>query len=232
MENKKGVGISLGMIKWVALIAMTLDHIGFFFSELCLSQTFREIGRISFPMFSFLIAYHLGQGVPAIKYLIRIGIFCGLSMIVLFGMVGYETYFYQLNVLGTLWFGILGIYSSRKMAEFPWTSLKPYIFLIVFILVALGSNYFGYEIVGFLYMLSFYYALQNQTILPVVFLLILVPFLEGFLLISSLVALITTIILYIVPVCKNQGIRLKWYWFYAYFPIHLGVLYGIKYLLG
>ncbi len=230
MINK---GISLGMIKWVALVAMTLDHIGFFFPELGCSAVLRHIGRIAFPMFSFLIAYHLISGVPARKYLIRIGLFWFLTLLVMGMMTGYESYFRQMNVLGTLWFGVLGIcigHQSDLLKGYPIGS----VFLkgIILALALIGSGYVGYNVFGFGYMIAFYEALKRKTVLPLAFLLALTPYLESFRTIDSLIAALATTVLYIIPVRINHGWRLKWYWFYGYFPVHLGILYGIRCWLG
>lgn len=220
------------MIKWLALMAMTLDHVGFFFPDCLVSSYFREIGRIAFPMFSFLIAYHLGQGVSVSKYLMRIGIFWVLSMFVFKGMFGYESYFWQLNVLGTLWFGVLGIYVSQMMLETPLSSIKSKMFQIFFLVVWIVSNYFGYEAAGFLYIVIFYYTLKKQNLLLIALLLALTPFLEAFYPLSTMIAAIATIVLLVIPVRVNYGYRLKWYWFYAYFPFHFAVLYIAKQWIG
>jgi hypothetical protein len=220
------------MIKWLALMTMTLDHVGFFFPDCLVSSYFREIGRIAFPMFSFLIAYHLGQGVSVSKYLMRIGIFWVLSMFIFKGMFGYESYFWQLNVLGTLWFGILGIYVSQMMMETPLSSIKSKMFQIFFLIVWSISNYFGYEAAGFLYIVIFYYALKKQHLLLIALLLALTPFLEAFYSLSIIIACLTTIVLLVIPIRKSTGHRLKWYWFYAYFPFHFAVLYIAKQWIG
>lgn len=220
------------MIKWLALMAMTLDHVGFFFPDCLVSSYFREIGRIAFPMFSFLIAYHLGQGVSVSKYLMRIGIFWVLSIPILMIVSTDNSYFSQLNVLGTLWFGVLGIGLAQKVAVLPWHSMQSKIFQIFFLIVWIVSHYFGYGISGFLYIVLFYYALKKQHSLLIVLLLGLTPFLECFLPLSTIIVAIATIVLLIIPIRKSTGRRLKWYWFYAYFPVHFLVLYIVKRWIG
>ncbi len=230
--NKVRDGISLGLIKWIALIAMTLDHIGFFFPDCWVSSYFREIGRIAFPMFSFLIAYHLGKGVFVSKYLMRIGIFWVLSIPILMIVSTDNSYFQQFNVLGTLWLGVFAIYVFQMMLETPLSSIKSKIFQIFFLIVWIVSDYFGYGAAGFLYIIIFYYALKKQNLLLIVLLLGLTPFLEYFLPLSTIIAAIATIVLLVIPVRVNYGYRLKWYWFYAYFPVHFMVLYIVKRWIG
>lgn len=47
------------LLKFVALVAMVIDHIGFFFVPKL--KELRVIGRISFPLFAFLVGYSLNN---------------------------------------------------------------------------------------------------------------------------------------------------------------------------
>ena len=60
MENQRDFKILSGFIlKIIAIIFMTLDHIGYFLEQyenlIVLASIFRILGRLSFPLFIFLL---------------------------------------------------------------------------------------------------------------------------------------------------------------------------------
>ena len=87
MENKKG--ISSLSLKIIGLITMTLDHFGrmakvFFDNQVLLriSNICIIIGRISFPIFAFLIVEGVIHTKNKLNYLLRLlilSIFCDLT---------------------------------------------------------------------------------------------------------------------------------------------------------
>ena len=52
--------INQDCLKVIALVTMTMDHIGEILNP-TFEDYFRLIGRISFPIFAFLIAFHLSK---------------------------------------------------------------------------------------------------------------------------------------------------------------------------
>ena len=53
MESNRFPGLTGNQLKLIALISMTIDHIGFMLFPRV--KILRVIGRIAFPMFAFLI---------------------------------------------------------------------------------------------------------------------------------------------------------------------------------
>lgn len=51
----------LEFAKWVALLAMVFDHIGFIFADIVDYHSFRAIGRITWPLLAWVIAVRLMQ---------------------------------------------------------------------------------------------------------------------------------------------------------------------------
>ena len=73
MEKRKfNIGISASQLKKIALITMILDHMGLLLFPQ--TQIFRIIGRISFPIYAFLIAEGCRYTKNKYKYLLKIGI--------------------------------------------------------------------------------------------------------------------------------------------------------------
>lgn len=74
-------GLSANILKYIAIIAMTIDHIGWAFVpfDTVLGQTMHFIGRFTAPIMCYLIAegYYYTKNVN--KYLFRLGIFAVIS---------------------------------------------------------------------------------------------------------------------------------------------------------
>ena len=73
--------ISSAALQWIALITMTLDHIGlYFFPNQIL---FRIIGRIAMPIFVFTLAEGFIHTKSRQKYFMRLGMLGVISEIVM-----------------------------------------------------------------------------------------------------------------------------------------------------
>ncbi|MFW1916233.1 TraX family protein, partial [Acinetobacter sp. ULE_I064] len=107
MRNK-----GLDVIKWIAIIAMVIDHLRFidFISTLGYNNTLTIIGRFAFPMFCFVMAVNFKRIIEnnnndAIKsYLINLSIFSFISEIP-YRLL--EKTPHVLNVMPTLFLGML-----------------------------------------------------------------------------------------------------------------------------
>ena len=76
MENERKFPLILNSfwIKIIALVTMTIDHIGFLLPAGPLYVTFRIIGRIAFPLCAFMIAEGAIHTKSFSKYALRLGI--------------------------------------------------------------------------------------------------------------------------------------------------------------
>ena len=73
-------------LKIIAIITMTLDHAGFFMgSDTPLALTFRFIGRLSLPLFCFLITEGAIHTKSFKKYALRLGILASVISLVVIG---------------------------------------------------------------------------------------------------------------------------------------------------
>ncbi len=84
MKDKK-LFFSNFIIKIIALIAMTIDHIGVidFFNNSTITLIFRIIGRISLPLFIFLEIEGLSHTHNIKKYLLRLGVMAFIIYLVI-----------------------------------------------------------------------------------------------------------------------------------------------------
>lgn len=105
--------INASILKWIAVITMLIDHIGLvFFPEY---EILRLIGRISFPIFAFLLCEGYKHTSNIWKYFFRLGIFAIISEIpyniCLYNQVFYP---YSQNIFFELLLGLLVLYLIDK----------------------------------------------------------------------------------------------------------------------
>lgn len=97
---------SIELLKWIAIVCMTLDHINKYLFNGTLPYLF-EIGRLALPLFIFVLAYNLHRpGVLTKEVFARIAVrlfIFGLIATVPFVLLGgVDNWFLPLNVLFTL----------------------------------------------------------------------------------------------------------------------------------
>ena len=79
-------GINSNMLKTIALIAMVIDHIGFYFSPALATPIYticRYIGRIAMPIFVYLLVQGFFHTKSFKKYVIRLSIFAIITQILI-----------------------------------------------------------------------------------------------------------------------------------------------------
>lgn len=205
---------------------MLIDHIGFLFFP----QTiiFRVIGRITFPLFAFLIAEGSIKTQNINQYLKRLLVFSLISQIPysFFIYLAGENIF-QLNIFFTLAFGLLLIKFLQEK-KYPIFVLFLFTFIIISTIIS-----FDYGIYGVLLILSFYLFIKKP--------------LAGLLALISLTLIETTFrengqiyfqnqifsVLALLPIVfykGKQGTKINKWFFYWFYPVHLFIL-SIIYLI-
>ena len=88
MENNRRFPLILSnfWIKIIAFITMTFDHIGFLMPDSYLAYAFRIIGRISLPLFIFLVFEGAMHTKNFNKYALRLGIMASVISIAIIGV--------------------------------------------------------------------------------------------------------------------------------------------------
>ena len=154
MRNIKG--ISTYMIKIIAVLFMVIDHIGVAFSGTILHDSylvFRYIGRVSFPLFAFLLVEGVKYTKNKWKYLRNMLIFTIISEIpfdLLF--YGWQDRSKGINVFATLTIGLFGMIIVEYLIE-KWKNKKvryiiPIIAIIVFVPLCFIANHFNTDYAG------------------------------------------------------------------------------------
>ena len=205
-------------LKSIAIITMLIDHTGaIIFPEYII---FRLIGRISFPIFCFLLVegfYHTGN---LFKYMMRLGIFALVSEIP-YDLALYRecVNFERQNVFFTLLVGILMMSAIKKTNSI---AVK-----IVDVILAMWAAQFlcsDYGMKGILLIAIYYFTrdhLAAKGILGAVWNFIWNPSVQGYGALASI-----PIMLY----NGKKGRSMK-YLFYVFYPVHLLILYFISAIL-
>lgn len=207
-------------LKIFALLFMTIDHIGFVFE---LGLIFRIIGRLSFPIFAFLIYQGYVYTRSKIHYFLRLLIF-GL---VIEGTMQIISIYVDINddrnIFFTLSFGLLALIIFDS---------KIHVFLRVIsisILVYMASRLnFDYGWYGILFILSFYFYRYSFCIPFFLQVLLTVAHYLLFQLPVQYYALFSWI--FILLYNNRRGYRMR-YLFYIYYPLHLVILYLIFFMI-
>ena len=205
-------------LKWIAILTMAVDHVGavLFPGQLI----FRYIGRISFPIFCFLLTEGFFHTRNIEKYMIRLGIFALISEI------PYDLAFRNVlleaehqNVFFTLFLGVLLMYILEKSGEI-WIKAT-WIILFSWIAATIRSDY-GYKAI---ILICIYYFLRNnlsaKTILGTGWNIFWGNTIQYYGVLAT------------IPICLYNGEKGKSmkYFFYAFYPVHLLILYIVNRLI-
>ncbi len=234
--------LSGSALKLIALITMIIDHIGAAVLEMGVIEGYnigalnisyetaifwwnvdsvlRAVGRISFPIYCFLIAEGYTHTRNPRKYALRLGAFALISEIP-FDLAFYHSWWsmQHQNVFFTLLLGLLAIMAVdeyEKRVTGRWAGLAA-AFCFVMLGDVLHTDYGAFGV----FFIVVLYAFRNcgwiRTVIG-----------------CLLIAWETTAPLAFVPIQLYNGergrLRLK-YFFYAIYPVHLLILYGICMLL-
>lgn len=222
-------------IKIIAIVTMVIDHIGFFFFP----QMFllRAIGRISLPLFAWLIANGAYHTHDINAYARRIFIFAVLSQVPFFLANTFVTSsVLVLNVLFTLFIGLVAIKYIKKTSD-----KKLWIFITL--ICGLAGNFFqtDYGWFGVASIVSFYIFFTNKKYLILsqvgvfalsIFIQIWVNFFTHTLFPFSITTIFYELpglfsLFFILLYNQKEGIKVK-YFFYIFYPVQYVLFFLIK----
>jgi len=216
--SKKGY-FSGSTLKIIALISMLIDHIAAFVvndSSLELYHTMREIGRLAFPIFCFLLIEGYFHTKDIKKYMLRLFVLAIISEVpfdlVRTGSFGLS--FDHQNVFFTLLLGLILIYIIDNNKEKKVLQCIA-IWVVCFLALLLQ---FDYVFFGIIQILIFYY-FKNITTYRI----------AGIIMLNLMMRQPAGACALLLTEFYNgkRGIKLK-YIFYAFYPLHLLILYLIN----
>ncbi len=220
--------LSNNQLKIIAMVTMLSDHIG---KELFPQFEFLQIiGRLSFPIFAYMIAEGCLYTRDRKKYLLRIAVLAAGCQAVYFIA---ERSFYQ-NVLVTFSLSVLTIYiienfkcrKNSASAVLMFSEIAAVLFLIFGMPEIIKGFHIDYGIFGLLLPIAVYFA-PNRFLKVISFLtvLIMLSFDLGGIQWFSLLSVIP-VLLY----NENRGKLNMKYLFYVFYPLHLALIYIVKLL--
>ncbi len=201
---------------------MTIDHLGaILYPEI---SVLRSIGRLSFPLFAYLLILGMENTRNIRNYFIRLFIFAFISQVPFFLALDSGP-FESLNIFFTLSSGLLFIHFFKKNSLF---TLVP---LLVSLVLPFDYGIYGIAVIGCMYILkeNTKFGVSSLVLLNMVF---LVPWNVQFLSISAIPLILLHKNGSLTPrkeTCEEYRIPFwRKYFFYIYYPIHLTLIYIIK----
>lgn len=243
--SKVDGGLNSNVLKIIAAVTMLIDHIGVILFP---SVTFlRIIGRLSFPIYAFMISEGCTHTKNKLRYFLNIfslGVVCQIA-------VNLQKENVKMGILITFSVSILTIYALQYMKNTLFlkksTSIKKYISVCIFIFVIVGVYFLNkyvridYGFWGCLTPLFASVFKQDKKTDFLVFeklnnkYLHLVCLSIGLLLLAIKLKGIQCYSLFAILILlfysgKRGNLKMK-YFFYVFYPLHLVILEGISYFL-
>jgi len=233
-------------LKIIALVTMIIDHMGAIMPDV-FGLEFRVIGRVAFPIYVFLVAEGFRHTKNYEKFLLRLAVFALISEPVFDLAMGNPINFLgNTNIFYTLFFGGAAISAYKYIhASQPHGAkvLGLFVALFLMILAELASSDYGAYGVAFilcmyaikplkfrLAAMAIFCVWQHVTVIE--FALRGVLFYSPDALLYLLMIPATLLPVSLVAFYNGErGVGLKWF-FYASYPVHLGVLVVAAFLLN
>lgn len=216
--------MSVLCLKIIALTTMIIDHYGAIFKGDMMA--YRMIGRIAFPIYCFLLIEGYYHTKDVKKYMLRLFVFALLSEIPFdLAFFGRAIFSHQ-NIFFTLCIGLFTIYNIEKLKDKN-KIMSACIIIISFI--ASDILNVDYQIIGIIYILSFYYT-RNMQKLQRLCLIAATMYITN-LLSSSVIqqfSLFSLLILFFYNEELGPSSKVLQILFYASYPAHLIIFYLIN----
>lgn len=250
MNYTEKSGLSGSVLKWIAILTMLVDHTGAVFLEygllpkvaksvlaghsmdylvedyhfwVSVNFILRSVGRLAFPIFCFLLVEGFLYTKDVKKYALRLGVFALISEIpfdLAFNKSVLELS-YQ-NVFFTLLIGLLVLWGTDSIKK----KLPDHLVLLQYLVPVFGillaeflqTDYSGFGVLLIFLLYEFRNNRQLQCILG-----------AAYTLFNSLTACISFLFIWMYN--GKRGKQLPKYFFYAFYPAHLLLLFVLRQLI-
>lgn len=215
-ENGRRFGLSVFDLKCIAVCTMLIDHIGAFLYPAQIWM--RYVGRLAFPIYCFLIAEGYLHTRDVKKYMGRLLLFALISEIP-YDLARSGCIFYagSQNVFFTLFLGLVCIYAADASRSF-WKSAAVFVLAGLLMHFVVCSDY-G---IGGIVMILLFYVFRERTLEKWISV--------GALNLAYYGGIQSAATLALVPIQLYNGKKgpSAKYFFYAFYPVHLLLLYLIR----
>jgi hypothetical protein len=221
------------ILKLIAIITMLVDHVGYvLFPQLTI---LRIIGRIAFPIFTFLIAegYHHTKSVN--KYMVRLGSFALISEIP-FDLAFHGKYFepHSQNIFFTLLLGLVAIrlYNHFKNKNSLIAVLSVVLTCVISFVFKTDYYVFGVVIIFAFHQLRDYSKLKLVVVsLLLVLLTIVIALSMGDYTLNStyqIFSLFSLVLIYLYNGKPGMKLNKLKFALYAFYPVHITAIYLVS----
>ncbi|MGT2742875.1 TraX family protein [Streptococcus plurextorum] len=230
-------------LKLIAIIAMLINHIGHTFEAYWTSPIwvflYLAIGLLTFPIMAYLVVEGFFYTKNRWRYAGRLGIF---------SLISFVPFHFLFHPPFPLWPGnnimftlMMGVVMMMLLERFPKVSLQ---FLLLFLFIGL-TIWSDWQFFGIPIIFTFYKCRENKQkfwLIPLISLLMLLLNLSVYGAYLSIPVIFATVfsnlgILLVLPILSTyNGYRgyspnwVKW-GFYIFYPLHLVLLLGLRWLL-
>jgi hypothetical protein len=229
--NKQTVGLNNNQLKMIAMISMLIDHIGLILFPRI--RILRYIGRLAFPIYSYMIAEGCRYTKNRKRYL---GMIVGMAFIFQIVYFIFMQSIYQ-GILVNFSLSIITIFAIESFINNKSKKNRSLMILTIFVvmLISIGfplifSKYgfdIDYNLWGlFLPILVYFAPTKKWRIVYTALLLIMMAIFSSRIQWWSLLC-IPLFMLY----NEERGNKNLKYIFYIFYPLHLIIIYGIKILI-
>jgi len=214
------------LLKIIAIATMVIDHVGrILYPDLLLLQI---IGRLSFPIFAYLIVLGVDSTKKPRKYMVTLLVFALISQVPYYLAFGIQP-FDRLNILFSLFLCAVTIYFYNKRSPLALVPL-----LLSIILMTEGSYYVVLTAVG-MKLLKDKPKIGALALVALNLQFLFIPDFESQIQILALLA-VPLIFLHIKGWLKKEilipenslAYSIRKYFFYGFYPLHLALLFLIK----
>lgn len=238
-------GINSNMLKWIAIVCMTLDHVAWAFvpTQTPLGIIMHVFGRLTAPIMCFFIAEGFFHTRDRKKYAIRMLVFAFVSWVPFSLFETGRPFFPMLGVIWTLFLGLLALWLCC-------TDSIPIVIRVIGVIGLCALSIVGdWPIFGVLFVLAFGLnhpsrggSFTKQAIwfsIPAILCYLFLAFvmsgeLSFKILFDNLYQLSTLLAIPILAFYNGSRGGAKWmkWFFYIYYPLHLIILYILRLLLN
>ncbi len=218
MGSNRKISLNGAALKWIAIVTMTIDHIGYALFPYQIWM--RYVGRIAFPIFCFLLVEGAVHTKNIRKYELRMLVFACIAEVPFdFGLY-HQIYWSHQNVMFTMLLGLVLIDALRTIKHPVGIALS-----CVAGIAAATVCQVDYGGMGIVLILAFYWfriMFWHKGLS-----LILIEMIEGMDWPVQRAGILALPFLYFY---NGERGRQNRYFFYVYYPLHLLVIYVIWYL--
>ena len=230
IQSPRSIGLTGNALKIIAMLAMLIDHTGLYLFPTVL--IFRMIGRIAFPIFAYMIAEGCRYTRNRLRYLAGIaglGVACQAVVAVVTGTL-------HMGILITFSLSILTIYATDAFLAHKTlvrclgmlSAILAALFISVVMPHLLSGFKVDYDVFGVLLPILLYYTHGRiPKLVGATALLLFHALLSNYV---QLCALFAIPLLFFYDGTRGRA-HLK-YLFYVFYPLHLAVIYLIKFIIS